>query len=903
MKSDRIRNGCGDRAGLPALLFLLIFALVACGGGGGGGGSFTATSYKPEGFAAIAGDQAAYLHWPRVAAATSYNLYWATAPGVSYSSNKTNSTEAHYEQSGLTNGTTYYYAYSIVTAEGESSLSTEASIVPNSQSAAIPEPVDAHMGDGRVEIRWNGVAGATAYNVYWQSSTGVTTSSTAITDATSPTLVTGLTNGKPYYFVVTAQTSGGESALSTEVVAVPFLSEPLRPTAVAVTSGSGSATLSWQPVAGATSYDIYWGKSAGISSASEKISTTGTSYTQTGLTNNTRYYYAIAANNSRGSSELSRELATTPAASISTIPSGVKVLAGSKSATITWPDVLGASSYTLRWYTSGGATQTITDVTSPYVHAGRTAGTTVFYSVSAVISGTTGTPSAEVAVTPSDDAPATPRRLVARAGREQISVESDEIDDALRYNIYWNATGNVTTGDVVIENVTLPYTQLSLTNGTRYYYRLAALNREGQSSLSDENSIVPNATRIADVVAAVTDSKLQACINGTAAAFGWFYLHQAISIECSGQGALDLTGLAQFTNLIRLFLESNTSTTGLTELDSLSNLSVFGVGNSDISDLSVLDGHFNVFAFRANANAVVDLSPLSGHTAMTELYLQDNGFTDLTPIAALDRMQYLWIGHNAATPGQISDLSPLNGMTSMLDLRVENNRVSNLSPVAGMTQMQVLWAEHDPADGSKLSDISALQNLTALQDLRLSHNAISTLTPLGGMKNLQVLVLFDNQVTALSALAPITSLVSLDLGSNSIQQAYLDSISGLTNLTRLVISDNVISSLTPVSGLTNLKELYAGYNVIQDASPAAALTNLEVLDLTKNSLGDASVGKISTLVSLTKATQILLALNPLISCSEVQVLINTLGASVVDIDGDINSSDDPASNQIGVNCS
>ncbi len=64
-------------------------------------------------------------------------------------------------------------------------------------------------------------------------------------------------------------------------------------------------------ISGATSYSLYWSTSSGVSSSSTSIpSITSTSYTHTGLTNGTTYYYRVAPVNSDGTGELSNEAST-----------------------------------------------------------------------------------------------------------------------------------------------------------------------------------------------------------------------------------------------------------------------------------------------------------------------------------------------------------------------------------------------------------------------------------------------------------------------------------------------------------------------------------------------------------------------------------------------------------------
>jgi len=73
-----------------------------------------------------------------------------------------------------------------------------------------------------VSISWSSVSGATSYNIYWSTTSGVTkTTGTKITGGTSPYTHTGLTNGTTYYYVVTAVNSYGESSESSQVTGTP----------------------------------------------------------------------------------------------------------------------------------------------------------------------------------------------------------------------------------------------------------------------------------------------------------------------------------------------------------------------------------------------------------------------------------------------------------------------------------------------------------------------------------------------------------------------------------------------------------------------------------------------------------------------------------------------------------
>ncbi|MGC4072060.1 MAG: fibronectin type III domain-containing protein [Nibricoccus sp.] len=82
---------------------------------------------------------------------------------------------------------------------------------------------------------------------------------------------------------------------------------------------SQQVVLGWSPVSGATSYKV---KRATTSGGAYTVVTTvtGTTYSNTGLTNGTTYYYVVSAANAIGDGPDSAQVAATPSAGSSTIP-------------------------------------------------------------------------------------------------------------------------------------------------------------------------------------------------------------------------------------------------------------------------------------------------------------------------------------------------------------------------------------------------------------------------------------------------------------------------------------------------------------------------------------------------------------------------------------------------------
>lgn len=78
---------------------------------------------------------------------------------------------------------------------------------------------------------------------------------------------------------------------------------PAPPSGVSATAGDAQVTVSWGGVADATSYNLYWSTSAGVSKATgTKISGVSSPYLHAGLTNDTTYYYVVTAENASGES-------------------------------------------------------------------------------------------------------------------------------------------------------------------------------------------------------------------------------------------------------------------------------------------------------------------------------------------------------------------------------------------------------------------------------------------------------------------------------------------------------------------------------------------------------------------------------------------------------------------------
>ena len=187
------------------------------GGGGGGGGNAPAA---PTGLQATAGNAQVSLSWNASTGASGYYVKRSTTSG-SEAQIATASTTA-YTDSGLTNGTTYYYEVSAYNSYGQSSDSNEVSATPTAPvtAPAAPTGLQATPSDTQVNLTWTASSGATSYHVKRSTTNGGTYTQIAAPTATNYT-DTGLNDGTTYYYVVSALNSAGESGNSTQVSATP----------------------------------------------------------------------------------------------------------------------------------------------------------------------------------------------------------------------------------------------------------------------------------------------------------------------------------------------------------------------------------------------------------------------------------------------------------------------------------------------------------------------------------------------------------------------------------------------------------------------------------------------------------------------------------------------------------
>jgi hypothetical protein len=233
-----------------------------------------------------------------------------------------------FDDTGLVNGTTYYYEVAATNAVG-ATRSNEVSATPADPPGAPTLGVPT-TASGTVNLAWtapasDGGSPITAYRVYRGVSSGTETLLTTLGNAATSYADTGVTNGTTYFYEVSAVNAIGETR-SGERSATPT-GPPTAPRSLAAAVVGGNVRLTWvQPAndggtGSITKYRIYRATTSGgenLSAPPYAEVAAGLTYTDSSVTNGNTYFYVVTAVNSQtGEGSASGEASATIASPVS----------------------------------------------------------------------------------------------------------------------------------------------------------------------------------------------------------------------------------------------------------------------------------------------------------------------------------------------------------------------------------------------------------------------------------------------------------------------------------------------------------------------------------------------------------------------------------------------------------
>ena len=142
-------------------------------------------------------------------------------------------------------------------------------------------------------------------------------------DGTFNQSVTGNYNGAwdLYAFLPSGNVLVSDMKSGTFIVHVDPVAAPGASSGLSATPGNAQVTLTWAAASGATGTSVYRSTSSGGPYTAVKTNVIGTSYTDTGLTNGTAYFYVVSGTNAEGEGASSNQASATP--SVSTSPTTV----------------------------------------------------------------------------------------------------------------------------------------------------------------------------------------------------------------------------------------------------------------------------------------------------------------------------------------------------------------------------------------------------------------------------------------------------------------------------------------------------------------------------------------------------------------------------------------------------
>ncbi len=302
------------------------YSYKMCSKGADGTGAFgTSHSIKtqavlpgvPAGIRKTATDNSATISWNPVTNATGYDLKFA---GRVYSQTTTSKTVT-----GLSSNTGYKYQVRAKNADGASAYSAEQTATT---APKAPTGLQATATANAVTVSWNKVTGATGYVL------NLNNKDYHIGAAATSYTVSGLNPKTTYSYKMCSKGADGTGAYGTGYSVKTQAVLPGVPTGIQKKATNNSVTINWNPVTGATGYDLYFNR--------QTYGQTGTSRTFTGLTGNRAYDFKVRAKNADGAGAYSPDqtVTTTP-----NPPSSISVKSTPNSVTISWGEMPGATGY------------------------------------------------------------------------------------------------------------------------------------------------------------------------------------------------------------------------------------------------------------------------------------------------------------------------------------------------------------------------------------------------------------------------------------------------------------------------------------------------------------------------------------------------------------------------------
>lgn len=431
------------------------------------------------------------ISWDACEGALSYKILRGTEEG-NLTVIASDITDTSYIDSTVIAGVDYYYA--IKAFNGLDSTSSESTYVNVPLSAPS---IMASAITGQVTVNWGAIEGALSYKVFRGTSSGnLTLIASAITQ--NSYVDTDVQAGTTYFYAVKSYDQV-DSALSSESSATTPVAAPSN---LSVSASSSEISLSWNAVSGAASYKLYRGTSSGsLSLVAENIAQT--SYLDSSVFSNVRYYYAVKSFNGTDSILSSESSILTPTEA----PSNLAISLLSNKPSLSWDAVsgaIGSTAYRVYRGTTSGSLNELALIPSNEIMDGNALdGQTYYYAIKAY-NGSLSAFSSEVMIAvPSR----VPQNLVASASSgSNINLSWTALSGAsYTYKIYRGTSAD--SVNELIQTTGYSANSFEVTDGsygTTYYFAVSAVQENQESAKSSIASVIT--TAVAPVLSSLTQS-------------------------------------------------------------------------------------------------------------------------------------------------------------------------------------------------------------------------------------------------------------------------------------------------------------------------------------------------------------------------------------------------------------
>ena len=448
------------------------------------------------------------LKWNKVSRAFSYSLQVSASSGFSSTIvNRTGLTDTLLQVNNLINSAKYYWRVKAKNDGGTSDWSTVWNFTTVMGAPDAPVLADPSNNQTNTPVnpvlKWHTSGDAASYALQISTTSdfsGLVTDESGITDTSIS--ISGLSNNTTYFWRVNGTNSAGTGAWS---VPRSFTTVMGTPDAPVLASPAGNAvnrpvtsTLKWKKVSGASYYQLQVSSKSDFSNPIfHEGGLTDTAQQVNNLANGTVYYWRVKAENNSGASDWSTvgTFTTIPAASAAPSPAEPSNNATNISVTpvIKWHPSEGASTYALQVSTvydfsslvmdESGISDTLKSV------SGLANSTRYYWRVNAANPGGTGDWSNARSFTTIIDKPDVPALLSPDNGSTDVTVTVQfrwkPATNAESYHLHLSTSKsfNDATGDT--SGLTDTVFEVSgLSNETRYYWRVRAVNESGTGAWS-----------------------------------------------------------------------------------------------------------------------------------------------------------------------------------------------------------------------------------------------------------------------------------------------------------------------------------------------------------------------------------------------------------------------------------